>query len=109
MDDAELVRRYLELRRRERAGGGPYRGFLDANDMWRLYDLWDAALLRFIQRRYACNSDATQELFRRWKEEEADGVMLGAPWFNDDGEVRLSAGIGDMFDRWAAELGLTPR
>ncbi len=96
--DAELLRRLRD---------GAW-GSLTNDEHRRIAELWDAALLRFIRRRYRCGSDVAEQVLEEWVEYARDRVAYRVA-FTDDGEVSPDDHVCRMTDFYAARIGLTPR
>jgi hypothetical protein len=107
IDDAALLRRYAVLRRVHQDLAGLARRF-DADEWQRIDELWEAALHRFVRRRYDCGKYETAYLLRQWKQHVSERIAT-PPRFTEEGEVSLHEDECSLFDAWADELGLTPR
>ncbi len=107
IDDAALLRRYAVLQRVHQDLPGLARRF-DADEWRRIDELGEAALLRFVRRRYDCGKYETAYLLRQWKQHVSDRIAT-PPRFTEEGEASLHDEECSLFDAWAGELGLTPR
>jgi hypothetical protein len=104
MDDAELLHRYAALLNEE-PDSRVVAHLLTAEERRHLEELWEAAFVRTIRRRYGCGRAQAAHLLVRWN----DNIALVESGLTQDGEVFLRDDDHRRLDAWAAEIGLVPR